>query len=70
MNRSKPFWESTTLWLNAIMGAAAAAIAVVDKTMVPAEVWPWIVVVSNFLNFLNRFLTKVPIKAGPTEGSG
>lgn len=53
----KPMMQSRTLWFNTLVVGIAAGIASVDPSMVPPNVWPWVLVAQAVVNAVLRVLT-------------
>ena len=53
MNKTKPFWQSTTLWIN-VAGIVALILSMVVNTGIIADP-QWIALIVAVLNILNRF---------------
>jgi hypothetical protein len=65
MTDPKPFWQSRTVWFNAL----TIALAIIGFLMVtqstsglPLDLDPkWLVIASGIINILLRFLTNAPL---------
>jgi hypothetical protein len=53
MVQTKPFWQSTTLWIN-VAGIVALILSMVVNTGIIADP-QWIALIVAVLNILNRF---------------
>lgn len=56
---AKPFWKSTTLWLNVLAVAVVALQYITDKHLLQPEYEALILAV---LNIVNRFKSSIPVK--------
>ena len=55
MNETKFWWQSKTIWINAIAFAAAVIGLLLEQSWLPAEVAGALVTVAAILNFILRF---------------
>lgn len=56
---TKPFWESTTFWINA---AGMAAVGLEMAKMVPGIQPEYVALIVAVLNIINRFRVAGPVK--------